>query len=90
MERTGGDCAEPMRAESRIEQRKQEEAEDIVGRRRTMADQFKNPKEVKVKEETASSTSSKSKVDQMADKLAGKPAKTEQKFDKENSSLISK
>jgi|HubBroStandDraft_1064217.scaffolds.fasta_scaffold267929_1 hypothetical protein len=55
-----------------------------------MPDQFQNPKEVKVKDETASSTSSKTKVDQVADKLAGKSAKTEQKFDKENSNLITK
>ncbi len=55
-----------------------------------MPDQFQNPKEVKVKEETTSSTSSKPKVDQVADKLAGKSAKTEQKFDKEKGNLISK
>jgi len=55
-----------------------------------MSDQFQNPKETKVKDETESSTSSKTKVDQVADKLAGKPAKTEQKFDKENSGLITK
>jgi hypothetical protein len=55
-----------------------------------MSDQFQNPKETKVKNDTASPTSSKTKVDQVADKLAGKPAKTQQKFDKENSGLISK
>jgi|HubBroStandDraft_5_1064220.scaffolds.fasta_scaffold29410_1 hypothetical protein len=55
-----------------------------------MSDQFQNPKETKVKDETESSTSSKTKADQVADKLAGRPAKTEQKFDKENSGLITK
>ncbi|HUD12353.1 MAG TPA: hypothetical protein VMQ56_01745 [Terracidiphilus sp.] len=55
-----------------------------------MPDQFQNPREVKVKDETASSTSSKAKVDQVADKLAGKPAKTQQKSDKENSNLFTK
>ena len=55
-----------------------------------MPDQFQNPKEVKVKDETAPSTSSKPKVDQVADKMAGKPAKTQQKFDKENSNIFNK
>jgi hypothetical protein len=79
-----------MRAESRIEQRSQGKPEDSVGRRTIMPDQFQNPREVKVKDETASSTSSKAKVDQVADKLAGKPAKTQQKSDKENSNLFTK
>jgi hypothetical protein len=79
-----------MRTESRIEQRSRGKPEDSVGRRTVMPDQFQNPNEVNVKDETASSTSSKSKVDQIADKLAGKPAKTEQKSDKENSSLFNK
>jgi hypothetical protein len=55
-----------------------------------MPDQFQNPREVKVKEEAARSTSSKSKVDQIADKLADKPTKTQQKSDKENSNLFTK
>jgi hypothetical protein len=55
-----------------------------------MADQFQNPKEVKVKEDTASSTSSKSKVDQVADKMAGKSAKTQHDVQKEKGDLISK
>jgi hypothetical protein len=79
-----------MRAESRIEQRRRGKPEDSLGRRTIMPDQFQNPKEVKVKEDTASSASSKPKVDQVADKMAGKPAKTQQKSDKENSNLFNK
>jgi hypothetical protein len=79
-----------MRAASRIEQRSQGKPEDSLVRRTIMPDQFQNPKEVKVKDETAPSTSSKPKVDQVADKMAGKPAKTQQKFDKENSNIFNK
>jgi hypothetical protein len=55
-----------------------------------MAEQFANPEATKLEDETAPDESVQEKVDRVADKLAGKPAKTEQKFDKENSNLFSK
>jgi len=55
-----------------------------------MTEQFANPEATKLEDETASDPSAQKKVDREADKLAGKPAKTEQKFDKENSNLFSK
>jgi hypothetical protein len=55
-----------------------------------MPEEFANPEATKLEDETASDPSAQKKVDREADKLAGKPAKTEQKFDKENSNLFSK
>ena len=55
-----------------------------------MPEQFENPKVVKLEDETVSDASSQTRIDREADKLARKSAKTEQKFDKENSHLISK
>jgi hypothetical protein len=55
-----------------------------------MAKEFQNPVETKVENETATDTSSKQKVQDIADKAAEKPAKTEKKFDKDNNQLFSK
>jgi hypothetical protein len=55
-----------------------------------MPEQFENPKAVKLEDQTVSDESSKTKIDRVAEKLAEKPAKTEQKFDKENSHLFTK
>lgn len=55
-----------------------------------MSKQFENPEAVKVDDKTASDETAKQKIDRVADKLAEKPAKVEQKFDKENSTLFTK
>jgi hypothetical protein len=55
-----------------------------------MPEQFENTEATKLKDETVSDPSAEKSVDHVAEKLAAKPAKTEQKFDKENSSLFSK
>jgi hypothetical protein len=55
-----------------------------------MAKQFQTPEETKVDNETATDTSAKQKVQNIADKAAAKPAKTEQKYDKENNQRFSK
>jgi len=55
-----------------------------------MPKQFENPEATKVEDATIHDESAQTKVDRVADALAAKPAKTEQKFDKENSQLFSK
>jgi hypothetical protein len=55
-----------------------------------MAKQFQNPVETKVENETATGSSAQQKIDSIADKAAAKPAKTEQKYDKNNNQLFSK
>ncbi len=55
-----------------------------------MANEFQTPTETKVENETATGTSAKQKVQDIADKAAEKPAKTEKKFDKDNNRLFSK
>jgi hypothetical protein len=49
-----------------------------------MPEQSVNPEETKVADETVSDTSAKVRIDRVADKAAGMPAKTEQKYDKDN------
>jgi hypothetical protein len=55
-----------------------------------MAEQFENPQTTKVKDVTVSDLSPQKRIDRVADKAAEKPAKTEQRFDKDNSQLFSK
>ena len=55
-----------------------------------MPEQFENPKEVKVKDEAVSELSAEQKIDHVADALAAKSAKAQQKFDKDNSNLFTK
>jgi hypothetical protein len=55
-----------------------------------MPEQFENPEAVKVDDKTASDETAKKRIDRVAEKLASKPAKVEQKFDKENSILFTK
>jgi hypothetical protein len=55
-----------------------------------MPKQFENPEAVKLENETVSDASSQTRIDREADKLARKSAKTEQKFDQENSHLFTK
>jgi hypothetical protein len=55
-----------------------------------MPEQFENAEAAKLADETASDATAEKKIDRVANKLAEKPAKTEQKFDKENSKLFSK
>ena len=64
--------------------------EDSEGRRIIMPEQFENPKEVKVKDEAVSELSAQQKIDHVADALAAKSAKTQQKFNKDNSNLFTK
>ena len=52
--------------------------------------QFENPQEKKVEEETVLGASTVKKISLVTENAAEKSAKTEQKFDKENSSLFTK
>ena len=49
-----------------------------------MREEFVNAEEEKVKDETKSDLTAKQRVDQVAHRLAGKPAETEKKFDNTN------
>ncbi len=55
-----------------------------------MADFFENPQTEKLEDETETQESANKKVDQIADKLAGKSSKTVKEFDKDNENLFSK
>jgi hypothetical protein len=55
-----------------------------------MPEQFENPNEVKVKDEAVSDLTAQQKIDRVADALATKSAKVQQKFDKENTNLFTK
>jgi len=55
-----------------------------------MPEQFENPNETKVEEETVSNPSAKQVIDRVAQQAAVKSTKTVQKFDKENSNLFTK
>jgi hypothetical protein len=55
-----------------------------------MTDQFQNPLETKVENDTNVDDSAQKKIDQTADKAATQSAKAEQKFDKENLPLFSR
>jgi hypothetical protein len=55
-----------------------------------MTEQFQNPAEVKVEEQIASESTSKKKIDHIADEAAKKATKTEQKFDKDNQPIFSR
>jgi hypothetical protein len=55
-----------------------------------MPEQFENPETTKLEDETVSDPSTQEKIDRVAEKAAEKPAKTEQKFDKDNNNLFSK
>ena len=55
-----------------------------------MSKQFENPEAAKVDDKTASDETAKQKIARVADNLALKPAKTANKFDKENSKLFTK
>jgi hypothetical protein len=55
-----------------------------------MPEQFENPEAVKVDDKTASDETAKQRIDRVAEKMAVKPAKVEQKFDKENGTLFTK
>jgi len=55
-----------------------------------MPKQFENAETTKLEDEIVSDPSAQKRIERVADKAAQKPAKTEQKFDKENSSPFSK
>ncbi len=55
-----------------------------------MSRQFENPAAAKVEHENISNASAKRKIDHVAETAAEKSSKTEQKFDKVNSTLFSK
>jgi hypothetical protein len=55
-----------------------------------MPKQFENAEAAKLEDETDSNLSAQKRIERVADKAAQKPAKTEQKFDKENSNPFSK
>ena len=55
-----------------------------------MPEEYVNAEEVKVREATESELTEQQKVDQVANRLAGKPADTEKTFDKENGTLFNK
>jgi hypothetical protein len=55
-----------------------------------MAEQFENPEVTKLKDETVSNPSERESIEIVAGKAAARAAKTEQKFDEENSNLFSK
>jgi hypothetical protein len=55
-----------------------------------MTQKFENPKVEKLNAEIISNSTTQERVDNVADKAAEKPAKTEQHFDKKNSKLFSK
>jgi len=79
-----------MRAECRIEQDRLGEQGHSNGRRKTMPQQFVNQKEEKVENETVSNETPQQRIDRVANELAVKPARTEKKFEKENSNIFSK
>jgi len=49
-----------------------------------MTEQIQNPKAAKPEDTTTSNSSVEKKIEQIADKAAEKPAKTEQKYDKDH------
>jgi predicted membrane-bound dolichyl-phosphate-mannose-protein mannosyltransferase len=53
-------------------------------RRYTMPKQFENPEAKKLDDEIVSVESAQKKIENVAEKAAEKPAKTEQKFDKDH------
>jgi hypothetical protein len=55
-----------------------------------MTQQFQNPVETNVENESKTDTSTQKKIDSIADDAAAKPAKTENKYDKDNSQLFTK
>jgi hypothetical protein len=55
-----------------------------------MTKKFENPNVEKLEDETVSNISPEKRVERVADKAAEKPAKTQQKFDKDNNGLFSK
>jgi hypothetical protein len=55
-----------------------------------MPKQFVHENSVKVEKETVANETAQQRIDRVANELAVKPARTEKKFDKENSNLFSK
>ena len=55
-----------------------------------MPEEFVNADEVNVQEATKSELTAQQRIEQVANRLAGKPADTGKKFDKENSTLFNK
>ena len=55
-----------------------------------MPEQFVHENSVKVDKETVSNETPQQRIDRVANELAVKPARTEKKFDKENSTLFTK
>ena len=55
-----------------------------------MTKQFENPEETKLEEETVSNESAQKRIDRVAEKAAQKPAKTVQKYDKDNNNLFTR
>jgi hypothetical protein len=49
-----------------------------------MPEQFENPEETKVKDETVSEESAQKRIDRVAEKAAARAADTEKKFDVEH------
>jgi hypothetical protein len=49
-----------------------------------MSEHFENPKAAKPEDTATSNSSAENKLEEIADKAAEKPAKTEQKYDKEH------
>lgn len=49
-----------------------------------MFKQFENPEATKLEDETAANKSAEEKIQHVADKAAGKAAKTEQEYDKDH------
>jgi hypothetical protein len=57
---------------------------DSWARRLTMPEQFENPEETKVEDETVSDPSAQKRIDRVAEKAAEKAGKTETKYDSEH------
>ena len=55
-----------------------------------MPEQFENPEATKLEDETVSDATAAKTINRVAEEAATKAAKTEQKFDKDNSNLFSK
>jgi len=55
-----------------------------------MSEEFVNAEEEKVQEEAETDLTEQQKIDQVAKRLAGKPALTEKKFDDTNGILFNK
>jgi hypothetical protein len=55
-----------------------------------MPEQFENPEATKPEDETVSNASAQKRIERVAEKAAKKPAKTEQRYDKDNNNLFTR